>query len=164
MGKCMTNMAMMGMADIMRMEGVAIMVEVDDDNVVDIMRTHIMKRRRRRIRHNVEMEEIEEEGDNRSKRREDITRDEMDKYRRRRRMGKRVKQREKRPKFGLRKVLRIRRRKRKLKKCQNQRLKSIQRRRVYMLEKLLSQIKSILCKLCKETLSIQLLSSLFQNM
>merc|ERR1712087_13331 len=35
----------------------------DDDNVVDIMRTPIMKRRRRRIRHNVEMEEIEEEGD-----------------------------------------------------------------------------------------------------
>merc|ERR1719242_1958562 len=111
-----------------------------DDNVVDIMRTHIMKRRRRRIRHSEEMEEIEEEGDSKGKRREDITRDEMDKCRRRR-MGKRVKQREKRRKFGLRKVLRIRRR-RKLKKFQNQRLKSIQRRRVYMLEKLLSQIKS----------------------
>merc|ERR1719273_2770600 len=135
----------MGMADIMRMVIVDIMEVVDrddDSNVVDIMRTHIMKRRRRCIRHNVEMEEIEEEGDNRSKRREDITRDEMDKYRRRRRMGKRVKQREKRRKFGLRKVLRIRR-KRKLKRCQNQRLKSIQRRRVYMLERLLSQIKSI---------------------
>merc|ERR1719242_1914811 len=118
-----------------------------DDNVVDIMRTHIMKRRRRRIRHSEEMEEIEEEGDSKGKRREDITRDEMDKYRRRR-MGKRVKQREKRRKFGLRKVLR-KRRKRKLKKCQNQRLKSIQPRRVYMLEKLLSQIKSM-CKLCKK--------------